>query len=316
MLHKSVEKYVDDRKLSLYKRGIITYQQFINLIDKNDPYTLVGPAIVSKDSIIEFLNEWKDGKKNITVADKPIEVSHQITVDEIIKGLSIVEYNFPESKQLINEFKTKLENAICKPCTKNRYVVALANIIHEHFNDGREYSKSDYEFIEKILERYFPENGKIKIENSNDFDIEWIKPDIIVGLGTDVIEGLTHCFECSKKHLSRAKILWEEFNMKYPDHGTLCFNEFTEANKDIEEAYCLYWDSLGNLDQSSCELIGGNDFTDLPHGYQVDIIELANKIRIQRINFQADSSNVPEWNKLRIEIQRLENKIRKLSSNE
>ena len=316
MLHKSVEKYVDDRKLSLYKRGIITYQQFLNLIDKNDPYTLVGPAIVSKDSIIEFLNEWKDGKKNITVADKPIEVSHQITVDEIIKGLSIVEYNFPESKQLINEFTTKLENAICKPCTKNRYVVALANIIHEHFNDGREYSKSDYEFIEKILERYFPENGKIKIENANDFDIEWIKPDIIIGLGTDVIEGLTHCFECSKKHLSRAKILWEEFNMKYPDHGTLCFNEFTEANKDIEEAYCLYWDSLGNLDQSSCELIGGNDFTDLPHGYQVDIIELANKIRIQRINFQADSSNVPEWNKLRIEIQRLENKIRKLSSNE
>ena len=316
MLHKSVEKYVDDRKLSLYKRGIITYQQFINLIDKNDPYTLIGPAIVAKDSITEFLNEWKDGKKNITVADKPIEVSHQITVDEIINGLSIIKYNFPESKQLINEFTTKLENAICKPCTKNRYVVALANIIHEHFNDGREYSKSDYEFIEKILERYFPENGKIKIENSNDFDIEWIKPDIIVGLGTDVIEGLTHCFECSKKHLSRAKILWEEFNMKYPDHGTLCFNEFTEANKDIEEAYCLYWDSLGNLDQSSCELIGGNDFTDLPHGYQVDIIELANKIRIQRINFQADSSNVPEWNKLRIEIQRLENKIRKLSSNE
>lgn len=316
MLHKSVEKYVDDRKLSLYKRGIITYQQLINLIDKDDPYTLIGPAVVAKDSITEFLNEWKDGKKNITVADKPIEVSHQITVDEIINGLSIIKYNFPESKQLINEFTTKLENAICKPCTKNRYVVALANIIHEHFNDGREYSKSDYEFIEKILERYFPENGKIKIENSNDFDIEWIKPDIIVGLGTDVIEGLTHCFECSKKHLSRAKILWEEFNMKYPDHGTLCFNEFTEANKDIEEAYCLYWDSLGNLDQSSCELIGGNDFTDLPHGYQVDIIELANKIRIQRINFQADSSNVPEWNKLRIEIQRLENKIRKLSSNE
>lgn len=316
MLHKSVEKYVDDRKLSLYKRGIITYQQFINLIDKNDPYTLVGPAIVSKDSITEFLNEWKDGKKNITVADKPIEVSHQITVDEIINGLSIIKYNFPESKQLINEFTTKLENAICKPCTKNRYIVALANIIHEHFNDGREYSKSDYEFIEKILERYFPENGKIKIENSNDFDIKWIKPDIIVGLGIDIIEGLIHCFECSKKHLSRAKILWEEFNMKYPDHGTLCFNEFTEANKDIEEAYCLYWDSLGNLDQSSCELIGGNDFTDLPHGYQVDIIELANKIRIQRINFQADSSNVPEWNKLRIEIQRLENKIRKLSSNE
>lgn len=316
MLHKSVEKYINDRKLSLYKKGIITYQQLINLIDKDDPYTLIGPAVVAKDSITEFLNEWKDGKKNITVADKPIEVSHQITVDEIIKGLSIVEYNFPESKQLINEFKTKLENAVCKPCTKNRYVVALANIIHEHFNDGREYSKSDYEFIEKILERYFPENGKIKIENSNDFDIEWIKPDIIIGLGTDIIEGLTHCFECSKKHLSRAKILWEEFNMKYPDHGTLCFNEFTEANKDIEEAYCLYWDSLGNLDQSSCELIGGNDFTDLPHRYQVDIIELANKIRIQRINFQADSSNVPEWNKLRIEIQRLENKIRKLSSNE
>lgn len=317
MLHKSVEKYKNDRKLNLYRKGIITYQQLINLIDKNDPYTLVGPAIVAKDSVTDFLNEWKDGKKNLISNDVSVEKQKQlISVDEIIRGLSIIDYNFPESKVLIKEFMSKLENAVCKPCTKNRYVVALANIVHEHFNDGREYSENDKEFITRILERYFPENGSHTIETVNDFDISWIKPDIIVGLGTDIIEGLTHCFECSKKHLSRAKILWEEFNMKYPDHGTLCFNEFTEANKDIEEAYCLYWDSLGNLDQASCELIGGNDFTDLPHGYQVDIIELANKIRIQRINFQTDSSNIPEWNKLRIEIQKLENKIRKLTLNE
>ena len=314
MLHKSVEKYKNDRKLNLYKKGIITYQQLINLIDKNDPYTLVGPAIVSRDSVNDFLNEWKEGKKNLIANDVHIEnQKQQISIDEIIKGLSIIEYNFPEAKTLIKEFLSKLENAICKPCTKNRYVVALASIIHEHFNDGREYSSNDKEFIKKILDRYYPENGSTTIETVHDFDISWIKPDIIVGLGTDLIEGLTHCFECSKKHLSRAKILWEEFNTKYPDHGTLCFNEFTEANKDLEEAYCLYWDSLGNLDQSSCELIGGNDFTDLPHGYQVDIIELANKIRTQRINFQTDSSNVPEWNKLRIEIQKLENKVRKLS---
>lgn len=310
MLHKSLEKFSKNRKLSLYKSGIITYQQLINLIDENDPFTLIGPAIVAKDSITDFLNEWKDGKKNIIFNTDANIAEHYISVEEIIKNLERIEYNFKETSSLIKEFNTKLEKTTCKPCTKNRYVVAIATIINEHFNDGREYSDKDKEFFQKIIDRYFPSNKKA-LNIVSDFDIEWIKPDIIVGLGVDLIEGLTNCFECSKKHLSRAKILWEEFNMKYPDHAALCFNEFTKANKNIEEAYCLYWDSLGHLDQASCELIGGNDFIDLPKGYQAEMIELANKIRIQRINYQNDLSFVPEWNKLRIDIQKLENKIRK-----
>lgn len=319
MLHKSLDKIKKNKKLNMYKKGIITYQQFINLIDENDPYMLIGPVIVAKEAVTEFLNEWKDGKKNInSFADSNIQISSKIiSVDEIIKNLSIIEYNFKETIPLIREFTSKLQNAICKPCTKNRYVVALASVIHEHFNDGREYSDKDKSFLKRILDRYFPEEGSVNsIETFSDFDIEWIKPDIIKGLGTDLIEGLTNCFECSKKHLSRAKILWEEFNTKYPDHGVLSFNEFTKANKVIEEAFCLYWDSLGNLDQASCELIGGNDFVDLPHGFQLEMIELANKIRTQRINFQADSSYIPEWNKLRIEIQKLENKIKKYENSQ
>lgn len=96
----------------------------------------------------------------------------------------------------------------------------------------------------------------------------------------------------------------------YPDHNTLLYNSFIEANKTIEEGYIIFWDSLSQLDMASCELIGDN-FGLLTPCAQVEMIELANKIRAARLLFQEDSANVPNWTQLRVEVQKLQNKINK-----
>jgi hypothetical protein len=58
---------------------------------------------------------------------------------------------------------------------------------------------------------------------------------------------------------------------------------------------------------ASCELVG--DMSDMGEGYQVQIIELANDIRKERILFQEDPTKVPKWDLLRLKVQKLQNKI-------
>jgi hypothetical protein len=89
------------------------------------------------------------------------------------------------------------------------------------------------------------------------------------------------------------------------------YNEFVEANKVLEEGYVLYWDVLGQLDMASCELVGYN-LEQLDKTFNVEILDLANKIRTARILFQENTNNVPDWNQLRIEVQKIQNKISKL----
>ena len=63
---------------------------------------------------------------------------------------------------------------------------------------------------------------------------------------------------------------------------------------------------------SSSELIG--QLHDIPALCREDIIELANQIRTARINYQEDIEQVPNWDKLRINIQKLQNKFNKLQN--
>lgn len=104
--------------------------------------------------------------------------------------------------------------------------------------------------------------------------------------------------------------MYEEFLQGYPTHEPLMFNEFAKSNRVLEEAYTWYWDSLGQLDMASAELIG--DMTNIPNNYQIELIELANKIRLARITYQDDLTKVPDWNNLRLEIQKLENRVNRL----
>lgn len=312
-IHDSLktDEFLKDKKLNLLKRGIITLGQFINLIDKNDPYTLIGPAIVAKNKINDFIIEWKSKVNTI----KPIQevLIPKITHEDIIKNLDALCSIFPEINDLVNEFKIKLKTTNCPVCQKNKYILAILGTIRPIYNDGRDL-KELKTFIEALITKYYPMNNKIVTsENLQQFDINWVKPDNLIGLGNDLILGLSNCFNCCKKHLSRAKAFYEEWHQGYPNHSTLMYNEFTEANKDIEEGYVLFWDSLGQLDMASSELVG--NLIDLESGWQAEIIELANKIRTQRILFQEDSTKVPNWNQLRVEVQKLQNKINKLKTN-
>lgn len=290
-IHDSLktDEFLKDKKLNLLKRGIITLGQFINLIDKNDPYTLIGPAIVAKNKINDFIIEWKSKVNTI----KPIQevLIPKITHEDIIKNLDALCSIFPEINDLVNEFKIKLKTTNCPVCQKNKYILAILGTIRPIYNDGRDL-KELKTFIEALITKYYPMNNKIVTsENLQQFDINWVKPDNLIGLGNDLILGLSNCFNCCKKHLSRAKAFYEEWHQGYPNHSTLMYNEFTEANKDIEEGYVLFWDSLGQLDMASSELVG--NLIDLESGWQAEIIELANKIRTQRILFQEDSTKVP-----------------------
>lgn len=254
-IHDSVKNdlFVNDKKLQLLHSGIITIGQFISLIDVNDPYTLIGPAIVAKDKINEFLAEWKSSAINIkTLEDSFI---NEISSDTIISKLDDIAYIFPELASAIVDFRKQLKDATCPTCKKNRFLFDLVNKIKYHMQDGRELGELD-KFINDIIKKYFPDNNKlVSLNNAHEFDITWIQPDKFVSLGVDLINGLTNCFDCCKKHLSRAKILYEEWKQGYPEHGTLMYNEFVEANKVIEEGYALYWDSLAHLDMASCELL-------------------------------------------------------------
>lgn len=313
-LHKSLsdKKFQNNKKLNLLKNGLITPSQFVALLQPSDPYIMLGSSIVDKEKQDEFMKQWKSNIHNISnIQQKP-----KITSQEFIKNLSVIALNFPETVEIIKEFNAKINNASCKICTKNRYFLLIASIIKEHFQDGREYNAGDKLLFEKILNKYFPfdfKNGKVSLDVTSYFDNTWIQPDSIINVGYDLIDGLTNCFECAKKHLSRAKALYEELYLGYPDHLQMMFNEFTEANKDIEEAYSLYWDILGQLDMSSSELVG--QIIDIPVSYREEIIELANVIRKARIAYQDDITQVPDWNKLRIEIQKYQNKINKQIKN-
>ena len=94
----------------------------------------------------------------------------------------------------------------------------------------------------------------------------------------------------------------------------MTFNELTQANKVIQECYVLYWDSIGQIDMASCELVG--QVVQLPEKYRQEIIELANKIRIARIKFQQNINEIPDWNDLLISVQLLQNKVNKQVNHE
>jgi hypothetical protein len=309
-IHDSVKTgpFIQDKKLNLLKQGVITLGQFVNLIEVTDPYTVIGPAIVAKNKISDFIQEWKTSSAKLkNIAELSPE---EITPDMVIERLPLLVKVFPETQHLYSEFEERLQYATCSTCVKNKYIMKISTIINKFWKDGRDLMGLS-EFIHQMLERYIPGYRKVlTTENFDEFDITWVKPDSIIGLGEDLIMGLTNCFDCCKKHIGRAKIFYEEWTQGYPEHSTLMYKSFIEANKVIEEGFVLYWDSLSQLDMASNELVG-HELNTLDKEFRIEIIELANKIRAARILFQEDSSKVPDFDQLRIEVQRLQNKMSK-----
>lgn len=310
-IHKSLnnKQFASDKKLNLLKNNIINISQFINLIQLDDPYTIIGPAIVAKNSIQQFIIEWKNSKLQLET-NNSLTNTLKITQNDIIDKLQQFINIFPQIYSLVSQFKIKLETTKCQICEKNKYILLILSNIRQLYKDGRDLKNLKY-FIQQLLFKYYPMSNKIiTSDNLDTFDITWIKPDQYIALGDDLIKGLNACFDCAKKHLGRAKAFYQEWLQGYPQHNTLMYKEFTNSNEILERGYLLFWDSLAQLDMSSCELVG--NMIQLDNLYKIEIIQLANQIRKSRILFQQDSSKVPDWNKLRIDIQKLQNKINKL----
>lgn len=306
-IHKSLDqpKFLSDRKLNLLRHNVITWGQFINLIQISDPYTVIGPAVIDKNKINQFIQQWNTNGSDIV----PIQQAfvHKITNQQIIDQLPKLIQIFPQIKPLYLQLKGKLVDARCPICQKNKYVILIVGKIQQYYRDGRDLKQSK-QFVLRIIDQYFPFITKyISQQHIDQYDITWIKKDQVIALGQDLIIGLTNCCDCCKKHLIRAKILFEQWLQKYPDHGTLMYNEFTEANKVIEQGFVMLWSSIGQLDMASCQLVGS--IVQLPDNFKLQLIELANLIRKSRILFQQNSANVPDFNQLITAVQILRNKI-------
>lgn len=57
----------------------------------------------------------------------------------------------------------------------------------------------------------------------------------------------------------------------------------------------------------------GYNVEHLDKTFNIEILELANKIRSARILFQENSNTVPDWNDLRLSVQKIQNKIKSLN---
>lgn len=310
-LHDSLKtkKFETDNKLNLLKRGIITPTQFINLIEPTDKYVLFGPTIIDKTKIKDFIIEWKNHQLNVDSAiQEKVDALH---IDDIIKNFDIIENHYPEVSPIIQQYNEQIKYATCPKCTKNHHltaIVALINKLREN-GDSRDLG-DDAEFIETTLNKFSAAySNDVTVNSYNEYDVEWIKPENLIGIGYDLIDKLESCFECSIKHIGRAKILFEESNLGYPEHAEIMMDELVKGNKDLEQLYLKYMDACVELDMGSSELVG--NIVDLNPNSATEILELANKIRQQRLLFQEDHTKVPEFDDLRLSIKKLELKVRK-----
>ena len=307
-LHKSLNdpKYKNDRKLSLLKRGVITTAQFVNLIEPDDDYIIIGPAIVDRHHVKDFITEWK--ARQLNIESSIAESISSFSMDDAIAGFPIVLESYPEARIPIDLFNEQIKNSVCPKCTKNVVIESIVGIISKakESDPGRD-EHGHEEYFKLLLEKFGNIKALAEAPDFNKFDVEWIDPDSIVGIGTDLIDKLDTCLDCVIKHIGRAKILYEEFMLGYPEHKELFYDELAKGNKDIEQLYLAYMDSLSQLDMGSSELIGNLKYE---HSNEAaSIIELANEIRKERLLAQEDINKAPDFDGLRIKVKKLQLKI-------
>lgn len=308
-LHSSLEapKFKDNKKLNLLKKGVITPAQFVNLIDPLDPYILFGPAVIDKTKVREFMLEWKARQLKIEEA-KSSEFS-KFSLDDAVEGFGFVEACYPEAKAIISQYREQIKIASCPKCTKNNAVSAVVAVIQKVDASLPEDKKRDLgqneEYFKLLLGKYGQSRELLNTSPDFDkYDVEWIDPESIVGLGKDLINGISSCIDCSMKHIGRAKILHEEFMLGYPDYKGILEEELFKGNKALEELYLVWLDAQSQLDMSSAELAG--DISSLSKEHAAEIIEIANEIRKQRLLYHESPENAPDFDGLRIKLKKLQ----------
>ena len=106
---------------------------------------------------------------------------------------------------------------------------------------------------------------------------------------------LPQCYECAKKHLSRAQIFFEEYHTGYPQHIKNLMCSLRVAEEEVRRAYLNWCRILAHLDMAANELLG-NDVNGLR--LRKRHIDLACKIREVRLNLSADPLYIPDFDTL------------------
>lgn len=114
---------------------------------------------------------------------------------------------------------------------------------------------------------------------------------------------LTSCYECAKKHISRAQILFEEYHTGYPDHIKNLMNSMRVAESEINKAFQLWQKVQAHLDMASAEFLG-NDTT--AETMQRAHIQLANDIRDVRLKLAQNPLYIPKFDALLTRVQQFE----------
>lgn len=115
--------------------------------------------------------------------------------------------------------------------------------------------------------------------------------------------GLKQCYECAKKHLSRAKEEFKEYHTGYPQHSKNLIQSMRVAEADVAQAFLKWNEIQAQLDMSAGELLGREVNVDKVRS---EHIELANDIRTERLKFNDNPLYIPRFDELLVRIQVLE----------
>lgn len=113
---------------------------------------------------------------------------------------------------------------------------------------------------------------------------------------------LEQCYLCTLKHISRAQVFFEEYHTGYTDRAKRLIQSLRIGEGSIKQAFLLWCRIQAQLDMASGELLG-----DSKQARSIDKqhIEVANRIREERLLFQDDPLYVPNFDELLIAVQAL-----------
>lgn len=115
--------------------------------------------------------------------------------------------------------------------------------------------------------------------------------------------GLQQCYECAKKHLSRAKEEFKEYHTGYPQHIKNLIQSVRVTENEIRNAFLKWNEVQAQLDMSAGELLGRRvNFEKL----KAEHIQLANDIRLERLKLSGNPLYIPNFEDLLVRIQALE----------
>lgn len=118
--------------------------------------------------------------------------------------------------------------------------------------------------------------------------------------------GLKQCYLCTKKHIARAQEFFIEYLTGYPTYIKNLVDSLRAAEVDVNRAFLLWQKTMAQMNMAEGELLG-SDFNIVPE--KEAHIELAKKIRQERLKLSDDVLYSPDFSMLLTEVHLLQHKV-------